>query len=490
MKKSNIPVPISRTTILLCSVVGIVSVALLALSNGNVGAALAPIFVIVGAVAIVSLPLRYSVLAFYGSALLFTDPASLPMSSEWEGPLEKVGKLIHGRLTEITGVGGLNFSLIQLLTLVFLAIIVFRTFLHNNIDCHQNKPAARSMKIAVFFAGMATIFFILKGKMSGASPVGLLWQSKMFLFSSFIVVIFMRAFKTEETFRHMGIGIVVIAVVRILEGLFFYLFIKPADLELEYIMTHEDSCIFVIAFVVLLLKFIEMPSKRNLQLLLVLGGIVQVGLVLNDRRIAFVSLALCLFLNYFFLDAAIRRRINRVFKYALPVIALYVVIGMHSNAKIFTPVKSVTSVSDQTDPSNLCRDYENVNMIETLRPNPVLGTGFGFPYIEIIVPCDLGIDNFQFIPHNHILMLAYLTGVVGFFLIWFPLALGSYLAFRSRKYAQNRTQRIAALMAICTIISYFIQVFGDMGTIGWTPNIVLCAGLAMVANLAKRTDSC
>ena len=483
-------IPLSWSTIFIFIGIAFVSLVLLILTGGNIVAAFVPAIALAMAVLLFSLPLRISVLAFFATALLFHNPAAIPMSGKWKGPLYSLGPILYENLNTITGVGALKFNIIQLVTLFFLFIVTVRTLLRSNIDENLTISAVRPMKIAEFVSLGAAIFFIAWGILRGGNKSLIPLQAKAFIFTPLFTILFMRAFKSEKTFRLAGKLLVAIAVVRILEGTYFYYAILARQgIYVEYVMTHNDTVLFTVTLSILILNYLEYRNRKTLLNLIGYGGIIMWGIIINDRRAAFVSVAACIFFMYFYISPILRKKINRIIIIALPVIILYVGIGMKSEAKIFAPVHAFTSVADTKDASNQSRDVENLNLLYSISLTPVIGTGFGFPYSEITPAVPLPYDFYKYLAHNQILWVAYLTGALGFFLLWLPFSMGCFYAFRCHKYATGPTQRIVSLTMVCIVITYMMQTFADMGASGTVTNVIMGASLAMTSNLTTRLNA-
>jgi hypothetical protein len=490
MKNSAPRIPLGGSTILVFVVVSFVSLAFLILSGGNIVAAFVPTIALSAGVLLFSLPLRISVLAFFAVALLFHNPAALPMAGKWKGPLYTLGPILYDNLNSITGVGALKFNLIQLVTLLFLFIATVRTLLRSNIDQQLTVRAVRVQQIASIVSLTAAVFFIAWGILRGGNKQLIPLQAKAFIFTPLFTILFMRAFKSEKIFRLAGKLLVGIAVIRVLEGTYFYYAIAARQgMFVEYVMTHNDTVLFTVTISILVLNYLEYRDRKSLRNLLICGGIIMWGIIINDRRAAFVSVAACIFFMYFFIAPTLRKQINRLILISLPVLILYVGIGMKSESKIFAPVHAFTSVADTKDASNQSRDIENLNLLYSVSLTPVIGTGFGFPYSEITPAVPLPYDFYKYLAHNQILWVAYLTGAVGFFLLWLPLSLGCFYAFRCHKYATSPTQRITALSTVCIVIAYMMQTFADMGCSGTVTNVILGSSLAMVANMANKLNA-
>ena len=86
------------------------------------------------------------------------------------------------------------------------------------------------------------------------------------------------------------------------------------------------------------------------------------------------------------------------------------------------------------------RDLENYDLFYTLRHNPVLGTGYGHGYTEVVWLPDVSnaYALYRFLPHNSILGLWAYGGLVGFTALWTMLVVGVFLAARAYRHAVTR----------------------------------------------------
>ena len=493
-KQGRFSPPVTVGTIALGALVCLISFGFFMLSGGNLGAALVPIIGIGVVVALFALPLRVTFLAFVTLMMLLSNSQMGPMMGMWHGPLEIVGRLFRAQLDSITGIGVLNVTLAELGIWTFAFIVILRTVFHNNIDKHLSQPASRPLKTAVFIAMGTIVLWAAIGFLRGGSIQHIMFQCRDLFTFQLCIIVSMRAFKDEKIFPLMGKLLVIICVIRILEAAYFYFAIAiPQGLlpDMKYITTHTDSFLFIGAIALLILEVLEKPGFKIKRNLFIYGGIVMWGVVVNDRRVAFISLALCIMLIYFFLSPGLKKKIKGTLLKLLPLIIIYVGIGMHSKSPVFMPVQTFVSVSDENDSSNVARKVENMNLAYTVEQNPVFGSGFGAPYLELIPAVRLHAafaDDMMYMPHNHFLWLAYLLGGVGLFLLWLPLLVGCYLAFRVHKVAQNANQRIICLWAVCSVIIYLTQTYADMGSLMLKGQLMISVAFAAVANLSKQLD--
>jgi hypothetical protein len=263
----------------------------------------------------------------------------------------------------------------------------------------------------------------------------------------------------------------------------------------EWCTNHSDTVLFVTALMILLAHALEQRKRRVTWRALGLSAIILAGVVLNNRRLAFVSLAAASLIVYLALKPSKRkRRVTVAIAVLVPLLAGYVLIGsdIPSQSAFLKPAKIIVSVLEQKDASALSRDIENENLIYTLRQAPayVFTTGFGHEYqfAPEHPPVDLGetFRNFRLIAHNGVLWIWSVAGVVGFTLLWIVYPLGGTLAVRGYRAAQSPLERTAALGALGAIVVCVSQIWGDQGFNSYMTLITFSVAFAIAARLAVR----
>ena len=146
---------------------------------------------------------------------------------------------------------------------------------------------------------------------------------------------------------------------------------------------------------------------------------------------------------------------------------------------------------DSGNSSTLSRDIENLNLVFTFQAHPIVGSGFGHEYLEVIPAVDLGhiFTVFRYMPHNSVLWLLGAAGLIGFTVYWLFMVVGMYLSVRTYRHATGSLERVTALTAATVIISHGLQAYGDMALQSWMASILLAVFLGMVAVLAVKTGA-
>jgi O-antigen ligase len=299
----------------------------------------------------------------------------------------------------------------------------------------------------------------------------------------------------------MGTAFIAAAVTRSLLVMYIYFGVcAPAGItqlpgKPEWCTNHSDTVLFVTALMILLAHALEQRTSKVVTRSLLLAAPILLGVVLNNRRLAFVSLAAAPLVIYLALKPSRRkRRVTWFLAIAVPLVIGYVLVGSEipSASPLLKPAKLVVSVMDQKDNSSISRDIENENLIYTLRQSPVITTGFGheYQYSPNNPPVDLGelFKNFRLIAHNGVLWIWSLAGVVGFTLLWMIYPLASTLALRGYRAAQTPLERSAALGSLAAVVVCVIQIWGDQGFNSYMTLVTFGVAFAIATRLSVRAS--
>jgi hypothetical protein len=266
---------------------------------------------------------------------------------------------------------------------------------------------------------------------------------------------------------------------------------RPAGIDPPHVTSHHDSVLFVTTIAIVISGWAHRPTLSRFALGSVIVSWIFLGLIINNRRIAFVSLFGSLFVLYFLLRGPLKRALTRAALVLTPVFGLYLAIGANRTSGIFKPAAKIMSVIRQKDTSSSMRDIEDYNLIATLKGHSVFGTGWGHEYTEITKAIDISnaFEQYRYIAHNSVLWLIAIGGYLGFTLMWLPLVVGIFLATRSYHFARTANERSAASVALAVMLSFLIQAWGDMGMQGWSVSFLTAAALAVTGKLAFATGA-
>lgn len=459
------------------------SLAMVAMGGG----AIAPLLPLlgVGALAIlVAAPTSWTAGGLVAAALLVDNPGERPADGLWKSPLYAPGELLYLNLHKHTGIGALKFSALELAIVVLMLVVVARKLRADDLDDPRGLGALPNpMKLAFLSMFGAVVVMMVWGKARGGDVQNALWQARQLFWIPVLGVLFGHSLKTAAARLWLVRIVILTACLRALTGIWFYFAIgRPQALTFEYVMTHSDSILAVVAMLLGLMALIARPSWHHGLLNLVAQPILFVGLVVNDRRLAFVALAGGLVVAVLLSPPALRRALRRMFILSIPAMILYTAAGWNSNAGVFRPVSILRSVTSQEDTSSKTRDIENYNLIRTLKLQPVMGAGFGHEYVEAVQAyrVDHIFAQYRYIAHNSVLWLISQVGWLGFAFMWIVFPTAVLVALRVIGQATSSVDVLTGFGAIVAILAFLLQAWGDMGFQSWMGALLVAAFMGAV----------
>jgi hypothetical protein len=479
---------VSRTVFLagLCAL-GALSLLALLVSGGSPAAAAAPVLGLALLWAAWRAPLKATLVAFMFLSLIAVALQDNPHEVYWQSPLQGLGALLSDNWSRTFGVPLLSFSGSDLLAALLLLRIAMR-------GGAGGTAFVLWRALGAFLAGLVAL--AVWGAVQGGQLGIAYWQVRQLVYIPVFAFLLAQALEGESDLRLLGPIVIAAALVKAALGLYFYLAIaRPEGLQISFVTSHADSVLFCISIVLMLLRWLEQPDAKSLRRFLWIAPILLAAIWLNNRRIAWVELAVGLALVWQLSRwNAAKRAAARTALVCGPLLALYLAVGWYSSAAFFKPVVSIKTIvgpsASARDSSSQSRRIENFNLSQTLRAHP-LGIGLGQPYEEFVKGPDIsdGFALYRYIPHNSVLWMMAAGGPIGFFLLWAPFAVGMFLAVRARRLARSPIERIAAIAAVCTVVVYLIQAYGDMGTQNWATTWLVAAALAVAGKVAVATET-
>jgi len=480
---------LGTSALILAAVVG--SLAIWVATGGDLLLALLPVTLVSLLYGVWRAPLHVTAAALLFLMLATDDPKGHPAMDKWRQPLYSLGRYLFENLNNITGVAPLRFSGVEVL-LVGLLVIVTARRKNESLDPGFG-PAPRALKLCVLAMSLTVVWLEIYGLARGGDFKSSLWQIRQLLWAGPIFYLFSLMLRGPEDARLLGKVILAAGLWKAGMALYFYEVVcRPLNIRPTHANTHADTILYVTAVALVLSNVLHRIGLRSILLALFTLPPLLAGIIINNRRIAYVSLALSVVVAFALLPPGrLKRKITIVLLAAAPLMPIYVAVGQSSNSLIFMPAVKVMSIFSENDRSALSRDIENWNVVDTVKAHPIIGQGFGHEYNER-VQADSITDFFslyRYIPHNSVLWLWLLGGLVGFTLLWAPLVVGAYFAILTYRHVREPDTRTAALTCICVIIAHEIQQYGDMGSQYWMSAFLFPAALAMAGKLALKTGA-
>jgi len=448
-----------------------------------------------GAWAVFKLPLKVTATALLLSAAVF-EGLQVPLEYEWSSPLTPLARLMLTNLNQITGIGVLRLPAIDMLTLALaLAAVVKR----RDAAFVSRTPGVRPLNVALLVSAVTVIGLYVLGGLQGGNLNESLWQLRHTLMFPLRALILLRAFDgTDAELKNLARLLIAAAVVKALIGIWYlHTWIKPYGREVEFTTSHTDTLLFVPVLALFFNMLVEKVRGRIVLDGLVWVPIVVYGMICNDRRLAYVSLGAAVIVTLLMSPpTAFKRLVLRGVVVSIPLLPPYLLLGWGSEGgALFAPVRIVKSliVGDPVQGAQPdYRDLENVNVLYSwFSHGRVVPWGFGHEMIQFFPLPDISsaLPTWLYHPHNQYLWLMAIGGPVGFTLMMLPQVVAVYLLARAYRVAEDFWVRVWCLTGIGILAAFFNQVYGDMGTLSWTPSWMAALAAALAAKLAMRTGA-
>jgi hypothetical protein len=396
--------------------VGIVLIVALSVASQFVGFGL--LIAIVPVTAIAALIVVYPIVGMYVilvcAVLIEQEPIAYPIFTD--------------RLNVFywpANLSGLVERPIGFLMLFTLLVIVCRNFA-------TRRPLLRGGAFILPFLAFlfAVVIGILHGLTSGGDSKIIVLEIRPF---EYLFMSYLLAVNLVSTKRHVRIflWIVILAAgIKALQGCYIlFVDLHGSANGSNEIMAHEDSFFFVSLFLLLLLFALHVRYRFQLLVALVAVPPVLLALISNNRRadyVAFMAAAAAAWLLLIVIRPRSRGKLITGFALCGTLALAYVLIFSHVGGALGAPARGIVNTispasTDQRDIlSNLYRTIENYDLNTTERANPILGYGFGKPFLQPVALPDITVLDpyYLYIPHNTILWIWMRLGPIGYLALW------------------------------------------------------------------------
>jgi O-antigen ligase len=183
---------------------------------------------------------------------------------------------------------------------------------------------------------------------------------------------------------------------------------------------------------------------------------------------------------------------TRLLVFAVPVLALYVLLGWNSSSRVFSPVQTFRGLGDSSvNGSTYWREVEIFNIATTMAASPLRGLGLGGQYTEHMPNADISsiYKEYREWPHNTVLGLLLLSGVFAFTALWALYVLVMFLAARSYRMSASAESRVAALGCMASVVCALVMAYGDTGAHYTQFKVLLALAIAVASKLAIATGA-
>ncbi len=478
--------PGSRATHLGLLALAMATVVAVLVGSGNVAIALAPALVALLVWALWLTPLRMTLVVLLALSWGLESPTDVFADGRVHTPWAMLGRLLWSKLNLVIPFSPLVVTGFDLIALLLCVVIVYRHVHKSTLDREGWVDTPRPLSTFALLSEAAVVWMSLYGLARGGSFRFVLWQNIRWLYLPLLYALMRQGLRSGQDAQLLGKVLLGVGLFRSAEAI--YLRFKFPSVELmTHATSHHDSVLFASCVAILAAMLLETPSNRTLRLFFGLVPIYVWAMVANNRRTVWAQLALVAVVFWLVTPwRPLKVKLARLAVASVLPLLLYTGLGWNSQAGFFAPVQKVRSMVDsKRDASTLWRDLEDFDLIFTYVENPLLGSGFGHPFVEKIKLPDVTrtYELEPYIPHNSVLGLWAFGGLVGFSMLWALFPVGIFFAVRAYRWARTPAERVTALSALAVQICYIMQGYADLGFGTWGPVFTVAASYALVGKL-------
>jgi hypothetical protein len=444
------------------------------------------------------IPLRYSVFVLTFLAFTLENPSDGPVFG-FQTPWVWLGGMMTNHLNILDR--SMSWAVLsgnEIIIFSLLGISFYRRSVGSNIDTVGQVATPRPLVRLAFISLLGTLVVWMKGLLTGGDFSSSLWQVNAVVYIPILFLLCHLAFRGPEDHITLAKVVLAAAAYRALLAVYIVETARPPDWDPSqpppvppYATAHADSILFALGSVIVLAGLLERVAGAKWWRLALLLPIYALGIVFNNRRIAWVHIG-AVFLTVYLVtrDNPVKRKINRLLVRASPLFAVYAIIGWNGRRSIFKPVRILRSVVvAETDASSFWRELENFNLIQTVREHWLLGAGYGHEYHEFVMMPAVDYSMEKYLPHNSILGLWAFCGPIGYTTLTLLWAVSVYFSMRAYHAAKVPHYRAAGLVCFGTVLIYLLQCWGDLGLGSWTGVFAAAPAMAIGGKLASATGS-
>ncbi len=446
------------------------------------------------AYAVATLPARVPLFAMLGLVMLADIvPGQLaPEIGAWRPPVYPLQLALTENLNKLIGVEAARVSGFELATVLLVGLVGVRALAGDRTDAAGRVAPARPLVAALVLGFAAVLWLECWGVARGGDAHQSLWQFRQLLWMPVLALLLCATMRGARDAAVFACSTAAVSALKILIGAYYdFAVARPQGVVPATVTSHADTMLFTVAMAVWLGAAYHRPSVRRVGFAALFAGWTMFGIVINNRRTAYLTVLALAALFFALLPRRTRRALLLGALVGLPVFGGYVAVGRNHTEGVFAPAAKLMSVVAQKDASSLTRDIENANLLTTLRGHPVLGSGWGHEYVEVVRAYDISkvFPQYRYVAHNSVLWMWSIGGLVGFTLLWLPIVVGAFLAARAHAFATAPLERAVAYGALATYVAFVLQAWADMGTQSWTTQGMLAVALAASGQLAVSTGA-
>jgi hypothetical protein len=344
----------------------------------------------------------------------------------------------------------------------------------------------------VAFVGVV-LFAEIHGLFSGADFKLSLWELRPQAYAFVLFLLATALVRDRRQLATLAVVLLLAATAKALVGDYRWQFTLNHDLGgRETLLAHEDSYFLLLYLVALAVSLVWFRRRAVLVPLLAGAPLVALCLLANQRRAGLFALAgglavvAVLVIRY---EPRARKAAIALSAVALIAIGVFVAASWNVEygirAQLVRPVRSLIDPSVRDTSSDAYRTAEDGNLKVTFQQDPLLGMGFGLPYLTIYPQADISYiyPLWNVIPHNTLLWLPMRMGVPGMVTFFGLIGMAVLQAGVVLRRSPDPLARATAAFAAAAIVAELLVAYGDLQLESYRNLIMVGALLGVMNNL-------
>jgi hypothetical protein len=399
--------------------------------------------------------------------IVFFDEPHNWAFNEWIAPSSELGILLFDKVTDLTGIPALKFSLFEVTSLALAGWAAFR-YGRSEIAAFYASARFRVVALLALVIPVAAGIAVLRGLAAGGSAgVAMTQVRNLPVLGVWLYIGFLTCRRPNHAAWYAA-AVVIAVTLKCLEGWYcFFAVYGGAMGRREYLMEHITSeQICIAGFIVAGLWW---RWRRHIFHDLAAGSLLLTYVVpyfLNLRRTSFIGVGLTLGMVPFVYPRDVRRHHYIIGALVLAFFGSAVAatwnlpppLGM-----IAKPIKRFVTKDEYFELDY--RDVENFNQYHGIMESSVLGRGFGkhLPTALELVDISGSYPLYDIVPHNNVLWIWCNAGPLGMAAFGLTCAFGMATLIRLGRVSEDWRVKLLAFVGWGMIVRWMIWAYGDLG---------------------------
>jgi hypothetical protein len=357
------------------------------------------------------------------------------------------------------------------------------------------RPFTRTPLILPLAAFSAlTVLGFVRGLAMGGDPRAAIYEVRALVILPLIYLLVVNVCRSRRDYRLlMWTSVAAMTFHSVLSLDYFFGLPAATRQELESLYEHGAALGGNLVFLMLFTSLAYRGVRWRVRLSLLAASIPLLwAYFVAERRSAIVALAAAFVLW----GVMVFWRQRRTFWKVVPVVTI-IAIGYTgafwtSQSTAGFPAQAIRAAiapdegSEKDQSSNLYRELENLNLAETVRASPVLGIGFGQPFLRPFPLPDISFFEFSaYIPHNSFIWVWTKVGFAGFVMLLYIVGCTMMHGSRRARYAPEGVDGVIALAGLLFVAMYSVFLYVD---IAWGSRNVFLLAVAMALCTGPLVD--